>query len=73
MYNRSQIDRRSDQDRRLIYDIKITSLLGIERRRRKRRLLPEHRQDWIRVPATLKKAIPEPKSSTHSDGGTSLM
>jgi hypothetical protein len=49
MYNRSQIDRRSDQDRRLIYDIKITSLLGIERRRRERRLLSEYRQGWIRV------------------------
>ncbi len=49
MHNRSQIDRRSGKDRRVLYDIKITGLLGIERRKRERRLLPEHRQDWIQV------------------------
>ncbi|MCF6246568.1 MAG: hypothetical protein L3J69_04315 [Desulfobacula sp.] len=49
MYKRSQLDRRSDQDQRQVDDIKIISMLGIERRKRERRLLPEHRSDWIRI------------------------
>ncbi len=49
MYKRFQTDRRSDLDRRIIYDIKIITLLGIERRKSDRRRLPEHRQGWVRV------------------------
>ena len=50
-HERSNLDRRSAQDRRQHYDIEVVDRLGLDRRRpySERRKTEEQRQGWTRV------------------------
>ncbi len=48
MYKRSQYDRRTE-DRRQVYNIDVANKIGIERRRKERRVPGEFRNGWVRV------------------------
>ena len=47
--SRTHTDRRTDTDRRKGFDLAVIDKLGIERREKERRELPEQRDGWIRV------------------------
>lgn len=51
MFKRSIFDRRSDRDRRQVYNIEVVQELGFDRRKydSERRVSPEMRSDWQRV------------------------
>jgi hypothetical protein len=50
MLKRSTIDSRTGIDRRKGFNLEVMDTLGVERRKSKRRVLPEQRKEWLQMP-----------------------